>query len=76
MAPFCCTPPDGMSSAFCGDVQQMQSIAAIDVHGHFGQLNAVPFATTPPEYLGYTGGRAAMVDGQLEVAEAPFNDEW
>jgi hypothetical protein len=36
MAPMCCVPPDGMSSNFCSDVEDMRRVAAIDVHGHFG----------------------------------------
>ena len=63
MAPACCVPPDGMSSAFCGDMQAMLAVEAIDVHGHFGQLTAKPFASTPDSYIGYSAGpREEFVD--------------
>ena len=48
MAPMCCIPPDGMSSNFCSDVEDMRRTAAIDVHGHFGDLSIPRLATGAP----------------------------
>ena len=74
MAPACCVPPDGMSSAFCGDMQAMLAVEAIDVHGHFGQLTAKPFASTPDSYIGYSAGpREEFVDEWLKL-EQPHLD--